>query len=542
MRPHGLWSRQITPTTVLGLAAAVLAEVGSIGLLGTSGWFISASAIAGVTAFSTFSYVAPSATVRAFALIRITANYVQRLLQHRGALRRLRDIRLEFFAASAAAVAAPARGGRLLDRAMADADTESLHLIRTIQPIVVYITLSLASITLVAAVSTPAALVLAGACALAALIAFAGDRMHGTRTSDDGVDRARAGARTEVVTAVEAWPEIVSMGAIDRVVQELGDRIARYTLARRRAGARDAVGASQLGVVVALALAAVVVVTALLNPIPAPGVVLIALVTAGLMTIASRLPAAFRNDREARDAAERLNTAVVEKAVDNSPTAEIARTAEGGVALVDYRVPESLFAREHHVSATVLPGECLVVTGRSGSGKSTLLASMFESLEGAGGHQRVVFVPTDDYLFTGTIAENMRLADPDVTETGILRVLAEMRLDGFAGTTRIGVGGRNTSGGEQTRLRIARGLLAKPDVLLVDEPTAGLDDGTVDIVLTALRARMRQGVLIISSHTPGGLPSSFETAAVLPLENTGIKLSHLVGDCGPGRDVEARPS
>ncbi len=131
--------------TVLGLGAAVLAEIGSIGLLGTSGWFISASAIAGVTAFSTFSYVAPSATVRGFAVLRITANYAQRLLLHRGALKRLRDVRLDFFAttAAASAVAAPVRGGRLLDRAMADADAESMHLIRTIQPIVVYIVLSL---------------------------------------------------------------------------------------------------------------------------------------------------------------------------------------------------------------------------------------------------------------------------------------------------------------------------------------------------------------------------------------------------------------
>ena len=171
--------------TLLGLGAAVLAEIGSIGLLGISGWFIASCAIAGMTAYSTFSYVAPSAAVRGFALLRVTANYVQRLLLHRGALKRLHKVRLEFFAATAdaSAVAAPVRGGRLLDRAMADADAESMHLIRTIQPIVVYIVLSLCTVIVVAVVSAPAAVVLAGACALAVLLALAADRMRGTRAT-----------------------------------------------------------------------------------------------------------------------------------------------------------------------------------------------------------------------------------------------------------------------------------------------------------------------------------------------------------------------
>ena len=415
--------------TVLGLGAAMLAEIGSIGLLGTSGWFISASAIAGVTASSTFSYVAPSATVRAFAVLRITANYAQRLLLHRGALKRLRNVRLDFFATTAAATAVvpPSRGGQLLDRAMADADAESMHLIRAIQPIVVYIVLSLCSVFVVGVVSTAAAFVLAGACAAAVVLALAADRMRGTRATQAGVDGARAVARTEMVTAVEAWPEIVSIGAIDRVVEQLDDRTARYSRARRGASSRDAMGRLLLGAMIALALAAIVAVTTLVAAVPVPEIVLVALVTAGLMTMAVQLPAAFRNDREARDAAERLDTADVERAEGDLPSAELTRTADGGVELVDYRVPESVFAREHSVSSTVRSGECLLVTGRSGSGKSTLLASMFESFERES-VGRVVFVPTDDYLFTGTIAENMRLADPDVTDAAIERVLEEMQL------------------------------------------------------------------------------------------------------------------
>ena len=520
MRRRRLWLRQLTPVTLLGLGAAVLADVGSIGLLGTSGWFISASAIAGATAFSTFSYVAPSGFVRLFAVLRIAANYAQRFLLHRDALRRLRDIRLDFFTASAAASveAVPVRGGRLLDRAMVDADTESMHVIRTIQPIVAYVILSLASIAVVAVVSTPASFVLAGSCLVAAVVAFAGDRMRGARSSEEGVDRARADARTELVTAAEAWPEIVSIGAIDRVVEQLGDRTARYTSSRLGARARNARGALQLGVIVAVAFAATVAMTTLVGSVPTPNIVLVALVTAGLMAMASQLPTAFRNDREARDAAGRLDAVATEMTVANPSGIDVALTANGGVALAGYRVPESVFAPEHDVSATARAAECLVVTGRSGSGKSTLLASMSLALERESGGRRVVFIPTDDYLFTGTILENMRLADPEATEDGVRRVLEELSLADFTETTPIGVGGRNTSGGEETRLRIARGLLTKPDILLVDEPTTGLDDETARIVLTELRERMRYGVLIIAVHTADGLPRGFKTAEILALD------------------------
>ncbi len=65
-----------------GLVLAVVAELSSAGLLGLSGWFISACAVAGAAAFGSFSYVAPSGGVRAFALARVAGNYSKRLVLH----------------------------------------------------------------------------------------------------------------------------------------------------------------------------------------------------------------------------------------------------------------------------------------------------------------------------------------------------------------------------------------------------------------------------------------------------------------------------
>ena len=76
----------------------------------------------------------------------------------------------------------------------------------------------------------------------------------------------------------------------------------------------------------------------------------------------------------------------------------------------------------------------------------------------------------------------------------------ELDRSGITGNTKVGVGGRGLSGGEQRRLAIARALAARPDILLIDEPTTGLDNGTANRVLAAVRRRLPRGVLVLAVH------------------------------------------
>ena len=101
-----------------GLLLAILAEVCSIGLLGLSGWFIATSAVAA----GTFSYLAPSGGVRAFALSRMATGYASRVLLHAAALRRITAARLTVYDWAARSERA-GWSGHSLDRVMADADT-----------------------------------------------------------------------------------------------------------------------------------------------------------------------------------------------------------------------------------------------------------------------------------------------------------------------------------------------------------------------------------------------------------------------------------
>jgi ATP-binding cassette subfamily C protein CydC len=114
----------------------------------------------------------------------------------------------------------------------------------------------------------------------------------------------------------------------------------------------------------------------------------------------------------------------------------------------------------------------------------------------------VTAVLADDYLFTGTVSTNIRLADPRASDGEIRDLLGSMMLDrgGLDPTSRVGVGGRTLSGGEQRRLHIARALAMQPDVLLIDEPTTGLDADTANQVLAAIRHRLPNTALVLAMH------------------------------------------
>jgi ABC-type transport system involved in cytochrome bd biosynthesis fused ATPase/permease subunit len=179
------------------------------------------------------------------------------------------------------------------------------------------------------------------------------------------------------------------------------------------------------------------------------------------------------------------------------------------------------------VSFRVPAAGILVVTGRSGRGKTTLLRTISGDVGAVGGTVRaggappgqlspgrLVFVEHDDHVFAGTVADNLHLADPDLSEPDMRRLLGLMRLsaDGITPSTRVGDGGRTLSGGEQRRLALARAAAARPDVLLLDEPVEGVDPVTARAVLADLRQLLPWTTLVVAVHDRHlrDLPHGFE--------------------------------
>ncbi|WP_369040158.1 thiol reductant ABC exporter subunit CydD [Stenotrophomonas maltophilia] len=160
------------------------------------------------------------------------------------------------------------------------------------------------------------------------------------------------------------------------------------------------------------------------------------------------------------------------------------------------------------------PGQRLALVGPSGSGKSTLLEALAGWLPPRAGRVQVrpglqvAYASQRPYLFHGTIAENLRLADPGASDARLRAVAEAAQVLQFAQRlpqgldTLIGERGFGLSGGEARRIGLARLLLRDPQILLLDEPTAFLDADTEAALLGSLAAYARGRGVVVATHSP----------------------------------------
>lgn len=175
---------------------------------------------------------------------------------------------------------------------------------------------------------------------------------------------------------------------------------------------------------------------------------------------------------------------------------------------------------------TVAGGQALAVSGASGAGKSTLLAAIAGLLPVAGGQIVVNGVPLTDgtadawraglgwmpqspHFLEGSVLANLRLGAPDAERAAAMRAMEDAGVAAQVTAlpkglgTALGTSGAGLSGGEARRITLARALLAGGKVLLVDEPTADLDEETAQAVREHLLGLRASGVLlVIASHDP----------------------------------------
>ncbi|ADI08434.1 putative ABC transporter ATP-binding protein and permease component [Streptomyces bingchenggensis BCW-1] len=180
-------------------------------------------------------------------------------------------------------------------------------------------------------------------------------------------------------------------------------------------------------------------------------------------------------------------------------------------------------------SFEILPGETVAVVGPSGAGKTTLLGALLGFAEPAAGRVlvagrdlasldpdswrgQVAWVPQRPYLFAGTVAENVRLARPDADDAALRAALRDAGALDFVDAlphgadTRLGEMGAGLSAGQRQRIALARAFLADRPVLLLDEPTAGLDGETEAAVVEAVRRLAEGRTVLLVVHRPALLP------------------------------------
>jgi thiol reductant ABC exporter CydC subunit len=513
------------------LAGAATISCG-VGLFAASGFLIARAAEHPPIVALSLAVVA----VRALGIGRGVFRYVERLIGHDAAFRILADVRVRVFARLerlAPAGLTEFRSGDLLARVVGDVDKTQDLFIRGLAPPLVAGIVGAGAVTGCLLLFAPAAgalalgLVLVGL-ALPILTAALG-RRAGQRTA-----AARGELGTCVVDALCGAAELHAFGAVPSTLGSLAETDSALTGLARRNASIQAIGAG-LGV----ALTGVTVWAVLLLGVAAvsggrlgtvPLAVLVLTALASFEAVAP-LPAAAAELGEVHAAATRLRAVMEAPDPVSEPTHPLL-TPGPPITLrmraVNVRYEPDAPPALVNVDLELAPARRVAVVGPSGAGKSTLASVLLRFRDFDAGtvtlndtpitaftsddvRQLVGGCPQDPHLFDSTLRENLRLARPDATDAELADAAARARLLDWIQTlphrwdTRVGTRGTSLSGGERQRLALARALLANPEILVLDEPTAHLDPEARQALTADLLTATQGRTTLLITHDLEGL-------------------------------------
>jgi ATP-binding cassette subfamily C protein CydC len=450
------------------------------------------------------------------------------MLTHDATLRALESLRLRVLAAH---LAAPypqmikARGAQALNRLTADIDALDGVPLRLVLPILAGIAVQLMALVMLWGLVNPAvALWVVGGYLAGAALIFG----WMARVSVPLSRRAEVAAqafRSRLIDLIRGRRDLAVYGRLvaqARTVQEADDRrlaLRRHLdLAERRAGAALAL----LGAIVAAGTLGIGLALAQSGQIEPAFAALGFFAALALAETLAPLRRAMSDLGRMADAARRVRRDLAKPAAVAPPLGKAAAAPEGvrisGLTL--HRIGTNL-PIVTDLSFAVRAGETVALTGASGSGKSTLLLAIAGLHPVAAGticlgdeplntwseadlRSYLALLPQRSAVMAGTVGEALRLAGP-ADDTRLWQVLAAVQLDAVIAakgglSARIGPKGDGLSGGELRRLVLARALVRAPRVLLLDEPTEGLDNRTAGVVLRGIRDILPDAAILIAAH------------------------------------------
>jgi len=508
--------RQAGNLVVAAVSAAAAAGAGAA-LLGLSGWFLTAAAIAGAAgpaAAQAFNYLLPSAAIRFLAIARTGFRYAERLVGHAAALKALAHIRPALFAALAAS---PARRSLRLSSGEATAvlvqDVDAIQdlFVRASAPWAALASAGVAA-ALIGLASAPAVLLFLG---LLIVQIGVGAWIGRTRSRRPALDvlQATGALKDRLQAFAAASAELRCYGLSEAVVDHLMTLEAGLGDARRRGwNALAEIGALQ-PFLTGVAAAGVLVLC--LHAPPALGA-LAALSAAIALDGAGGLLQALDRSGAVEAASVRLDGLL------SAAPAGAAPTPVPGLATIELTLDGTT-----HV---LRPGERWALTGSSGAGKTRLLSALVGLSDASPGTIKIggraladlnpgsvrslfAYAPQDAAMIAGSVRDNLMLANPSADDEALWRALTCAQIEDKirrlprALDSWIGEGGASLSGGERRRLSLARALLRPAPWLILDEPTESLDADTEARIVYRLAAHLEnagQGLILVS-HRPAAL-------------------------------------
>ncbi|WP_154172059.1 heme ABC transporter ATP-binding protein/permease CydC [Vibrio metoecus] len=512
----------------LGMLLALLTVLASVGLLTLSGWFLSAAAVAGLTiARETFNYMLPGAFVRGFAMGRTAGRWGERVVTHNATFKLLTDLRVFFFEKLTPLIPgrlSAVRDADMLNRIVADVDAMDHVYLRLINPVTVGV-LGIAALTaLVAWFDTSLGLTLGGVLLLVLLIWPILFYRLGKHNGQQ-LTQHKAELRIRTLDWLQGYSELTIFGAEQTYRQAIFT--AQEKLLRNQYTNAHISGLAQSLLLLAngwiLVLMLWLAADGVGGQTPDPMIALIAFATMASVELLMPIAGAFQHLGQTFTSARRLNEIILAK-----PEVEFTDqlTPHNGQYGIEFNGVN--FAYQANKPNTIdeftlsLPqGHKVAIVGQTGSGKSTLIQLLCRYWDVQAGHVTIGGIDIREWresdlraaisvvsqrvdILNGTLRDNLKLAKPDATDEQLSEILRQVGLEKLlqdsALNAWLGDGGRQLSGGEKRRIGIARALLHDAPILLLDEPTEGLDKQTEQQIMQLLHSHFANKTVLFITH------------------------------------------
>ncbi|MDP9704409.1 UNVERIFIED_ORG: ATP-binding cassette subfamily C protein CydC [Rahnella aquatilis] len=517
----------------LGVILAIVTLLASIGLLTLSGWFLAASAVAGVAGLYSFNYMLPAAGVRGAAIFRTAGRYAERLVSHDATFRVLAHLRVFTFTKilplSPGGIA-HFRQADLLNRLVADVDTLDHLYLRVISPLVSALVVIILVTFGLSFLDVKLALTL-GAIMLVLMLLLPVIFYRAGKPAGRELTALRSNYRMQLTSWLQGQSELVVFGAQSRFRQQLNDIEQRWMLRQQQQA--KLTGLSQAMVIAAAGLTVTLMLWLAaggINQFPQPGALIALFVFTPLAAFEALGPvaAAFQHLGQVIASAQRVSQIIDQPADVTFPSQGPLAGERVSLSLknVNFTYPGQPLPVLKNINLDVRAGEHIALLGQTGCGKSTLLQLLTRAWDISNGALEINGHPVADYdeatlrkmitvvsqrahVFNTTLRENLRMASPQSTDEQIADALKQVDLhvllENEGLNAWLGEGGRQLSGGEQRRIGLARALLHDAPLWLLDEPTEGLDAETEQHILALLHKHCQNKTLLLVTHRLHGL-------------------------------------
>lgn len=513
---------------ILSILGGFIAGIAGVALFSASGYLISQT----VFAPPLYTLIVLTSLVKLLGLLRAASRYGERLYSHRATFSMLSRLRTSFFARLiplTPGILNKKRSGDLLARIVGDVESLQHYFLRVAYPPIIVVMVFLATVLFTSAFSIWIAVLfvvgmLTTALVVPGLVLLGQRKMHGR------VREQRALLSTEVTEVLYGFRDLKVYGQLAQREQQLQQASAALTDQQQRAAGHLLRGQSMHALVTfliswgVLTLGAYLIIDGVLA-----GVFLAMLVMASLTVFEEAAAMAtlplYKQDSE--HAATRLTETIQtsdRQRVSTQPKGALSDNQAVSLDLCDvtFQYEGEWRPALKDISLHIVPGSKTAIVGPSGSGKSTMIELLLKlrtpttgvirlndisvkELNEASIWQTANVVLQQSHFFRGTIRDNLLLNDDEHSDEQLLDVLAKVQLPSTSLTDVVYEKGENLSDGEKQRLALARVMLRKGRLWLLDEPTSSMDYVTEERVMKHLYAQAAEDTLLLICHRLTGL-------------------------------------